>query len=100
MRVPSEDRRPSVATTSPGAMLPTPGFIFPLPPPFSRECATPLCQSVATQIRQHLDYTIDPCKDFYQYVCGKFRGQDVFTHVSLTPSSVCGMLQLCHLLQK
>ncbi|KAL1482969.1 hypothetical protein MTO96_033453, partial [Rhipicephalus appendiculatus] len=81
IRPPSEDRPPSLATIASEATLPTPGFIFPFPVPFSRECATPLCESVATHIREKVDYSVDPCKDFYKYVCGKFRGEDEFSHL-------------------
>ncbi|KAL1468645.1 hypothetical protein MTO96_025234 [Rhipicephalus appendiculatus] len=36
----------------------------------------------ATRLRHSLDYTADPCKDFYKYVCAYFRGENVFKQTS------------------
>ncbi|KAL1421522.1 hypothetical protein MTO96_023082 [Rhipicephalus appendiculatus] len=46
------------------------------------ECVSPLCLHVASTLRSKLDFGVDPCNDFYKYVCGKFRGQDTFTEVA------------------
>ncbi|KAH7956173.1 hypothetical protein HPB52_006654 [Rhipicephalus sanguineus] len=32
------------------------------------------------RIRAKLDYSVDPCNDFYKFVCNSFRGQDEFLH--------------------
>ncbi|KAL3246218.1 hypothetical protein MRX96_057834 [Rhipicephalus microplus] len=43
------------------------------------ECVGPLCRYITKTLRSKLDFYADPCNDFYQYVCGKFRG----TYISL-----------------
>ncbi|KAL1421517.1 hypothetical protein MTO96_023079 [Rhipicephalus appendiculatus] len=45
------------------------------------ECVGPLCRYVAIELRAKLDFHVDPCSDFYQYVCGKFRGTFISLHV-------------------
>ncbi|KAH7959377.1 hypothetical protein HPB49_010629 [Dermacentor silvarum] len=37
-------------------------------------CTTPLCNYVAQWLRSIIDESKEPCKDFYGYVCGRFRG--------------------------
>ncbi|KAL1460327.1 hypothetical protein MTO96_027563 [Rhipicephalus appendiculatus] len=37
-------------------------------------CATTECHFVSQWLRAKLDSTVDPCQDFYRYVCGTFRG--------------------------
>ncbi|KAL1415638.1 hypothetical protein MTO96_029125 [Rhipicephalus appendiculatus] len=39
-----------------------------------------LLQDDITRIREKLDYSVDPCKDFYKFVCNTFRGQNEYTH--------------------
>ncbi|KAH7957177.1 hypothetical protein HPB52_015878 [Rhipicephalus sanguineus] len=41
-----------------------------------------VCRFLAEWLRYSIDYTVDPCKDFYKYVCASFRGTDVFKHTS------------------
>ncbi|XP_075744395.1 neprilysin-1-like [Rhipicephalus microplus] len=43
------------------------------------ECIGPLCRYVANMLRSKLSSDVDPCVDFYQYVCGKFQGWGTFT---------------------
>ncbi|KAL1476176.1 hypothetical protein MTO96_018753 [Rhipicephalus appendiculatus] len=38
------------------------------------------CRSLGQSIRAKIDHSVDPCKDFYAYVCNTFRGYDEFTH--------------------
>ncbi|KAL1442734.1 hypothetical protein MTO96_007752 [Rhipicephalus appendiculatus] len=42
------------------------------------ECSTCPCQTLGQQIREKLDYSVDPCKDFYKFVCNSFRGHSEF----------------------
>ncbi|KAL1442735.1 hypothetical protein MTO96_007753 [Rhipicephalus appendiculatus] len=48
--------------------------------PVTNECSTCPCRSLAQQIREKLDYSIDPCNDFYKFVCNTFRGKNEFIH--------------------
>ncbi|KAH7957580.1 hypothetical protein HPB52_020438 [Rhipicephalus sanguineus] len=43
------------------------------------ECVSPLCRYVGNLLRSKLDFGVDPCNNFYKYVCGKFTGVDTFT---------------------
>ncbi|KAL3252959.1 hypothetical protein MRX96_054723 [Rhipicephalus microplus] len=45
-------------------------------------CTGPLCRFLAEWLRHSIDYTVDPCDDFYKYVCASFRGQTMFRHTS------------------
>ncbi|KAL1473333.1 hypothetical protein MTO96_003879 [Rhipicephalus appendiculatus] len=45
------------------------------------ECTGIDCRALASRLRCKLDYSVDPCKDFYKFVCNTFRGEDEFTHV-------------------
>ena len=38
----------------------------------SGTCMTADCVALSNQILQSLDETVDPCQDFYQFVCNKF----------------------------
>ncbi|KAL1415636.1 hypothetical protein MTO96_029123 [Rhipicephalus appendiculatus] len=49
--------------------------------PVENECSTCSCRSLGQWIRDKLDYSIDPCKDFYKFVCNTFRGQNEFVHI-------------------
>ncbi|XP_064479881.1 uncharacterized protein LOC135393341 isoform X2 [Ornithodoros turicata] len=39
------------------------------------ECNTDECRNVLSQIQQLLSPNIDPCDDFYGYICGKWAGK-------------------------
>ncbi|KAL3204310.1 hypothetical protein MRX96_041263, partial [Rhipicephalus microplus] len=41
-----------------------------------RVCSTPICRIAAQWLRARINPSVDPCQDFYGYVCSKFRGQD------------------------
>ncbi|KAH6933924.1 hypothetical protein HPB50_018846 [Hyalomma asiaticum] len=43
-------------------------------------CTSFLCRFVAHWLRTKLDTRVDPCQDFYSYVCGTFEGLDQFTN--------------------
>ncbi|KAH7987796.1 hypothetical protein HPB51_026531 [Rhipicephalus microplus] len=34
---------------------------------------------ITTRIREKLDYSVDPCEDFYKFVCNTFRGHNEFS---------------------
>ncbi|KAL1421516.1 hypothetical protein MTO96_023078 [Rhipicephalus appendiculatus] len=44
-------------------------------------CTGSLCRFLAEWLRYSIDYTVDPCQDFYKYVCASFRGTDTLKHV-------------------
>ncbi|KAL1467500.1 hypothetical protein MTO96_026020, partial [Rhipicephalus appendiculatus] len=46
------------------------------------ECTGSLCRFLAEWLRYSIDYTVDPCKDFYKYVCASFKGHNMFKHVA------------------
>ncbi|KAL1471130.1 hypothetical protein MTO96_023867 [Rhipicephalus appendiculatus] len=48
------------------------------------ECVGLLCRYVANTLRSKLNFNVDPCDDFYQYVCGKYRGWSTFTDVEIS----------------
>ncbi|KAL1484191.1 hypothetical protein MTO96_032724 [Rhipicephalus appendiculatus] len=57
-----------------------PGLI-PSNHPISGECAWGICHTLAYRMRSKLDFNVDPCQDFYKYVCSKFRGRNEFRHL-------------------
>ncbi|KAH6932805.1 hypothetical protein HPB50_009643 [Hyalomma asiaticum] len=61
-----------------GTAVPEHGHVFPSPQSSEDECSDPACRSVAQWMRSHIDFNVDPCNDFYKYVCGSFRGSDTF----------------------
>ncbi|KAL1476173.1 hypothetical protein MTO96_018750, partial [Rhipicephalus appendiculatus] len=76
---PSQEHRLHGTNTSTTA-LPDRRHNLPTFRPVNNECAECPCRSLAQQIRAKLDYGVDPCEDFYAYVCNTFRGKDEFTH--------------------
>ncbi|KAL1481162.1 hypothetical protein MTO96_050407, partial [Rhipicephalus appendiculatus] len=53
-------------------------------------CTTEQCHFAAQWLRQKLDAKVDPCEDFYSYVCGTFKwpGPDVFAEVHKSMKSI------------
>ncbi|KAL1469043.1 hypothetical protein MTO96_025121 [Rhipicephalus appendiculatus] len=47
-------------------------------------CVGLLCRHVANMLRSKITTYIDPCVDFYQYVCGTFRGWSTFKDVQIS----------------
>ncbi|KAL3211847.1 hypothetical protein MRX96_036242 [Rhipicephalus microplus] len=41
-------------------------------------CTTTQCHIQSQWLRAKLDSTVDPCQDFYRYVCGSFRGTNQY----------------------
>ncbi|KAL3206112.1 hypothetical protein MRX96_040387, partial [Rhipicephalus microplus] len=41
-------------------------------------CTTTQCHIESQWLRAKLDSTVDPCQDFYRYVCGSFRGTNQY----------------------
>lgn len=35
-------------------------------------CATPECKMFGKQLKQMINESVDPCDDFYEFVCGKY----------------------------
>lgn len=35
-------------------------------------CSTPKCVQIASQTIQRMDFSVNPCDDFYQFACGNF----------------------------
>ncbi|XP_075744127.1 uncharacterized protein LOC142802928 [Rhipicephalus microplus] len=46
-------------------------------------CTTTQCHIESQWLRPKLDSTVDPCKDFYRYVCGSFRGTNQYIETQL-----------------
>ncbi|KAL3224583.1 hypothetical protein MRX96_049475, partial [Rhipicephalus microplus] len=69
---------PRVRTTN--ASLTTPLDPHNVPTPLRPDyyCSSCACRSLAQQIRGKLDYNVDPCNDFYKFVCNSFRGRSEF----------------------
>lgn len=36
-------------------------------------CLTKKCYTTATRMIEHMDFTVDPCEDFYEYTCGSTK---------------------------
>ncbi|KAL1445053.1 hypothetical protein MTO96_045236, partial [Rhipicephalus appendiculatus] len=72
---PSRDARSHGTTALPDTRHHAPSY----PRPDSA-CGGCRCRSLGQWIRDQLDHSVDPCKDFYAYVCNNFRGSDEFTH--------------------
>lgn len=70
----SRFRNTSVTFPDRGHLVPTPGL-------GENACTGPLCRFLAEWLRHSIDYTVDPCKDFYKYVCASFKGTDTLKHV-------------------
>ncbi|KAH6933932.1 hypothetical protein HPB50_019124 [Hyalomma asiaticum] len=75
---PSEERRPHAGNAS--STPQDPRYVRP-PNPFGRECTGPICRVLATRLRSKLDFSVDPCTDFYKHVCSTFRGESEFLNV-------------------
>lgn len=43
----------------------------------SEICSTEICSSESQKMLDNLDETVDPCTDFYEFACGKFRHDTV-----------------------
>ncbi|KAL3210534.1 hypothetical protein MRX96_008682 [Rhipicephalus microplus] len=103
---PSEELHTTGIDTHSGRWIPTvsvPDFL-PLPPAFvpnkthavvpvpsnpgenPRVCSTPICRIAAQWLRARINPSVDPCQDFYGYVCSKFRGQDETVEVGAQSS--------------
>ncbi|XP_075746325.1 neprilysin-21-like [Rhipicephalus microplus] len=49
--------------------------------PVRAECQTPYCHMLSGGLRIKLDYNVNPCTDFYKFVCNSFSGKDEFVHI-------------------
>ncbi|KAL1466193.1 hypothetical protein MTO96_026822 [Rhipicephalus appendiculatus] len=72
---------PRLHTTNASATTPPDGHHIPTPLRPSYDCSTCPCRSLAQRIREKLDYNVDPCQDFYKFVCNSFRGKSEFDNV-------------------
>ncbi|KAF5305119.1 hypothetical protein FQA39_LY09381 [Lamprigera yunnana] len=50
-----------------------------------RNCSTRDCIKISAEVVKHIDKNIDPCKNFYQFVCGKLVN---VTHEKHTPTTI------------
>ncbi|KAL1474177.1 hypothetical protein MTO96_038173, partial [Rhipicephalus appendiculatus] len=76
----SRVKRPSEESPLHRTSTSEPGQEHVVPPSRSgkNECTDPPCRLLAQQIRSKIDYNVDPCRDFYNYVCNTYRGTDPF----------------------
>ncbi|XP_075744157.1 neprilysin-1-like [Rhipicephalus microplus] len=68
----------SVTTT------PEPRHLVPSSHIVEDECVGVLCRYMAITLRSQLDYGVDPCNDFYKYVCKKYRGTSIVLQIQET----------------
>ncbi|KAL3252521.1 hypothetical protein MRX96_054883 [Rhipicephalus microplus] len=73
---PSE--QPGLPGTNASVTSPKDRREVPSPLPSVNECSTCGCRTLGQQIREKLDYSVDPCNDFYKFVCNSFRGHSEF----------------------
>ncbi|KAL1442733.1 hypothetical protein MTO96_007751 [Rhipicephalus appendiculatus] len=74
----SEQPRPHGTNSSTASPKDPQNVPTPLEPLY--ECSTCRCRTLGTQIREKLDYSVDPCTDFYKFVCNSFRGYNEFAN--------------------
>lgn len=43
----------------------------------SKVCSTEACLIESQKMLNRMDVTVDPCRDFYEFACGKFRRETV-----------------------
>ncbi|KAH6933916.1 hypothetical protein HPB50_018838 [Hyalomma asiaticum] len=56
----------------------------PAPRPPQGVCMSAGCRFAAQWLLSTLNFNLDPCMDFYGYVCGSFRGLSQLTHISFS----------------
>ncbi|KAL1421108.1 hypothetical protein MTO96_023460 [Rhipicephalus appendiculatus] len=76
---PSE--QPRLHTANASATTPQDPHNAPTPVRPDYDCSTCPCRSLAQRIREKVDYNVDPCQDFYKFVCNSFRGHSEFENV-------------------
>ncbi|KAL1484297.1 hypothetical protein MTO96_032657 [Rhipicephalus appendiculatus] len=77
----SHDDTPSSAGNMSVTTPPEPRYVLPYYHIDGDECTGLICRFVANGLRSKLDFDVDPCSDFYKFVCGKFRGPNTFEHM-------------------
>ncbi|KAL1466302.1 hypothetical protein MTO96_026777 [Rhipicephalus appendiculatus] len=76
---PQQNHRPLVTNTA--STTQDPHYVAPTPSMVQSVCTGSLCRLLVYQLMSKLDYSVDPCKDFYKFVCNTFRGQNEFSHL-------------------
>ncbi|KAL3240832.1 hypothetical protein MRX96_047906 [Rhipicephalus microplus] len=83
---PSE--QPTPPTTNASATTQPDRHYYPTPLRPSYDCSSCPCRALAQRLREKLDFSIDPCQDFYKFVCNSFRGHNESENVSKTTANL------------
>ncbi|XP_065289070.1 neprilysin-1-like isoform X2 [Dermacentor albipictus] len=74
---PGEDHKPG---SSPAPLDRSRTARFAQADPSGGVCASFECRYAGQWVRSKIDDSVDPCKDFYKFVCGSFEGYDEYVH--------------------
>ncbi|KAL1421511.1 hypothetical protein MTO96_023074 [Rhipicephalus appendiculatus] len=81
---------PPTAPSAPVSTTSVPGTVSPPAGANDSVCTTERCHFLAQWLRQKLDPNVDPCEDFYRYVCGAYQGPgpNVFAETTRSMQSI------------